>query len=118
MLRQKIYTYFAEVYHHAMVATICLSTAGWPVPQAIFGESALRSPSPPSPTEQPVNVQKKTHVQAHAENRPLSLTVGVLVPAVVHALPPDDGLGVVLVDADVRRPFLRAAVFVEEQLAW
>lgn len=45
-----------------------------------------------------------------------SLTVGVLVTPLVHALPPDYSPRFVLVDADVCGSFLRATVFIEEEL--
>lgn len=60
----------------------------------------------------PIRVAK--HRPAASRNG--SLTVGVLVPPLVHALPPDDSPSFVLVDADVRRSFLRATVFIEEKL--
>lgn len=46
----------------------------------------------------------------------MGLTIGVLVSPLVHALPPEDDLPFVFVDADVRRTFLGAAVLIEEEL--
>lgn len=46
----------------------------------------------------------------------MRLTISVLVSPLIHALPPDDDLSFVFVDADVRRTLLGAAVLIEEEL--
>lgn len=52
----------------------------------------------------------------HGTGKEIGLTIGVLVTAMIHVLPPEDHLPFVFVDADVRRTFLSAAVFIEEEL--
>lgn len=48
--------------------------------------------------------------------RVMGRTIGVLVSPVIRVLPPDDDLSFVLVDADVCRTLLGAAVLIEEEL--